>query len=260
MAATPSRLAERLRQPAYTGENRCTPCTVLNTAIAVCLAGAVSLLLTPIAGATVLGGSLAAIYFRGYLVPGTPELTKHYLPDLVRRWFGKAPELPAPGETVDVEASLQEAGAVEIDERGELVLTSEFASAWNRAIDDAREATAAAAGDLLDIEDAAVEHRDEACVVTEDGIPTADWPSKAALLADLGAVEVLAERDATWESRGRAEQGRILAGLRVFLEDCPACGGTPELGEETVESCCRRAEVLTYSCPDCGARLLELET
>jgi rRNA maturation protein Nop10 len=45
----------------------------------------------------------------------------------------------------------------------------------------------------------------------------------------------------------------------VFLESCPACGGDPELGEETVESCCRQAEVYTYSCPDCGARLLEIE-
>lgn len=260
MAATPSNLAERLRHPAYTGENRCTACTVVNIAVAVCLAGAVSLLLTPITGAAVLGGSLAAIYFRGYLVPGTPELTKRHLPDRILRWFGKAPELPDPGETVDVEAYLQEAGAVETDERGELVLTNEFANAWTGALDTAHEATAAAAGDLLGIEDAAVEQRDEACVVTEDGIPAADWPSKAALLADLGAVEVLTDRDSTWESRGRAEQGRILTGLRVFAEDCPACGGTPELGEETVESCCRQAEVLTYSCPECGARLLELET
>ncbi|MFC6734994.1 hypothetical protein ACFQEQ_01905, partial [Halolamina salina] len=60
-------------------------------------------------------------------------------------------------------------------------------------------------------------------------------------------------------SRSREERGRILAGLRLFVERCPACGGTPELGEETVESCCRRAEVYTHQCRDCGARLLEIE-
>jgi hypothetical protein len=259
MAAIPNSLTERLRQPAYTGENRCTPCTVLNTALAVGFAGAVSLLLTPLAGGAVLAGSLAAIYFRGYLVPGTPELTKRHLPDRVRRWFGKAPESPAPGEPLDVEAYLHEVGAVATDEQAELVLTSEFAAAWQRAIDDAREHTAAGASALLGIEDVAVETRDGACVVTEDGIPAADWPSEAALIADLGAVELLEERDPTWHSREHEERGRILAGLRVFAEDCPACGGTPELGEETVESCCRRAEVVTYSCPDCGSRLLELE-
>lgn len=261
MAANPTRLAERLRQPAYTGENRCTPCTVLNTVIAVGLAGVASVLLTPVVGAAVLGGSLAAIYFRGYLVPGTPELTKRYLPDRVLRWFGKAPDLPDPGETVDVETYLLEVGAVESggSDDAEPVLSDPFARAWADAIETARNDTAAAAGDLLGIGDAGVEERDGACVVTEDGMAVADWPSEAALLADLGAVDLLAERDPTWDQRERAEQGRILAGLRVFAEECPACGGTPELGEETVESCCRRAEVLTYACPDCGARLLELE-
>lgn len=260
MSARATRLADRFRQPAYTGENRCTPCTVLNTAIAVALAGAGAVLLTPVAGGAVLAGSLVTIYFRGYLVPGTPELTKRYLPNRVLRWFGKAPELPDPDETVDVEAYLLEAGAIEPDGRDDLALRGEFGDAWERAIDDARDDTAAAAGELLGIEDAAIEERDGACVVTDDGIPAADWPSEAALFADLGAVSVLGERDPTWAARSRAEHGRILSGLRVFAEDCPACDGTPELGEETVESCCRRAEVLTYSCPDCGARLLEVET
>ena len=31
---TASTLADRLRQPEYTGENRCTPCTVVNVVIA----------------------------------------------------------------------------------------------------------------------------------------------------------------------------------------------------------------------------------
>ena len=260
MATSATRLVERLRQPAYTGENRCTPCTVLNTVIALLLAALVSVLLTPVVGVAVLAVSLAAIYFRGYLVPGTPELTKRYLPDRVLRWFGKAPELPDPGETVDVEAYLLEAGAVEDDGANDLTLTDGFAAAWERAVDDARADTPAAAGDLLGIDDAGLETRGDACVVTEGGMAVADWPSEAALLADLGAVRVLEERDPTWASRDRGEQGRILTGLRVFVEDCPACGGTPELGEGTVESCCRQAEVVTYSCPDCGARLLELET
>lgn len=260
MSQTSRSLPDRLRQPEYTGENRCTPCTVLNGFLAVGLSVVVAVALTPAGGLLALAGSLAAIYFRGYLVPGTPELTKRYLPERVLRWFGKAPELPDPGETVDVEAYLLEAGAVAEDDVGGLVLTDGFAAAWEAAVDDATTAPEAAVGDLLGLDDPAVEERGEACVVTDGGMEVADWPSRAALLLDLGAVDLLTERDPAWASRDRPEQGQILTGLRVFAERCPACGGEPELGEETVESCCRRAEVVTYSCPDCEARLLELET
>ncbi|AEN05076.1 hypothetical protein [Halolamina sp.] len=259
MATSASRLAERLRQPAYTGENRCTPCTVLNTAIAVCLSAIAAVFLTPVFGLLALGVGVAAIYFRGYLVPGTPELTKRYLPDRVLRWFGKAPELPDPGEAVDVEAYLFEVGAVEETDGENLVLTGEFEAVWQEAIDEAGTNPVGAAGKLLDVAEPGVEERGDACVVTDGGMKAADWPSEAALVADLGAVRVLGDRDADWTARDHTEQGRILAGLRVFAERCPACGGTPGLGEETVESCCRRAEVFTYSCRDCGACLLEIE-
>jgi len=84
------KLTETLRRPEYTGENRCLPCTVLNVAIAVALGGAVSRKSKP-AGVFVLAVSMAAVYLRGYLVPGTPELTKRYLPPAVLEWFGKAP-------------------------------------------------------------------------------------------------------------------------------------------------------------------------
>lgn len=256
-------IADRLRQSEYTGANRCLPCTALNVAVAALLAAGVAVVATPVVGAAALALSLSAVYFRGYLVPGTPELTKRYLPDSVRRLFGKAPDLPDPGETVDVEAYLLDAGVLrEAGDEGadaELVLAERFATEWGGGIDDARENPAAAAGDVLELADPGVEERDDATVVTDDGLHVADWPSRPALLADLGAVQALAVRDPEWDTRGREEQGRILAGLRLFVESCPNCGTTPELGEETVESCCRRAQVYTYECPDCGARLLEIE-
>ncbi|WP_049981739.1 hypothetical protein [Halolamina rubra] len=254
------RVVERLRQPAYTGPNRCLPCTVLNVGIALALAAVVVAATTPPAGAAVLAVGLAAIYLRGYLVPGTPELTKRYLPDRVLRWFGKAPALPDPGETVDVEAYLLEAGVlVDPPEAEDLELADGVAGEWEERIASVREAPAAAAGDVLDLDEPGVEDRENATVVTEGGLAVADWPSRPALLADLGAVGLLADRDPDWATRGHEEQGRILAGLRLFVERCPDCGAEPELGEDTVESCCRRAQVYTYSCPDCGARLLEIE-
>jgi hypothetical protein len=87
-------LVETLRRPEYTGENRCLPCTAVNAAIAVVLGAVLSRRSKP-AAAVALAGSAALIYLRGYLVPGTPALTKRYLPPSVLRLFGKSPEVDA---------------------------------------------------------------------------------------------------------------------------------------------------------------------
>ncbi len=84
-------LIDVLRRPEYTGDNRCLPCTVLNAVIAVVLGALLSRKSKP-AGIAVIAVSAVLIYLRGYLVPGTPELTKQYLPRPVLRWFGKSPE------------------------------------------------------------------------------------------------------------------------------------------------------------------------
>ncbi|THE66616.1 hypothetical protein D8Y22_00330 [Salinadaptatus halalkaliphilus] len=85
-------IVEELKQPEYTGENRCEPCTIVNVAIAV-VAGSLVARRSRIGGVLAVGVSLALIYLRGYLVPGTPTLTKRYLPPAVLRWFGKDPDL-----------------------------------------------------------------------------------------------------------------------------------------------------------------------
>ncbi|MEZ3164744.1 hypothetical protein ABNG03_12005 [Halorubrum sp. RMP-47] len=89
-------LRDRIREPAYTGENRCLPCTVVNGVFAVALTAA-AMVFGPVIAAVVLVASMGSIYYRGYLVPGTPELTKRYLPDRVLRLFGKAPKGPRDG-------------------------------------------------------------------------------------------------------------------------------------------------------------------
>lgn len=248
---------DRLRQPAYTGENRCWPCTAVNSVIGGVAAVAVGVVAPPV-GVAVAVVAAAAIYLRGYLVPGTPTLTKRYLPDRVLGWFGKAPEPVDPEDRTDVEGYLQEVNAVEPGQN-DLVVTEEFDSAWVAAIDAARDDPAGTVGELLELDDPAVEERDGAVVVTDGEVATARWPSLAALLADLGAVRVLRERDPGWTEASETTRGRVLSGLRVFLDRCPDCGGAPELGEDVVSSCCREAEVLTYDCTDCDARLLEVE-
>ncbi|QCS44208.1 hypothetical protein [Natrinema versiforme] len=84
-------IVDDLKQPEYTGENRCEPCTVLNLGIAAVVSTAIARK-SRVGGLLAAGISIALIYLRGYLVPGTPTLTKRYLPPEVLRWFGKDPE------------------------------------------------------------------------------------------------------------------------------------------------------------------------
>lgn len=98
----------RFRRPEYTGENRCIPCTATNVVIACLLSVGVGVLFPP-AGVALFALSLAAIWLRGYLVPGTPELTKRYFPDWLLAYFDKGPataggfaaEADGAGGTVD---------------------------------------------------------------------------------------------------------------------------------------------------------------
>lgn len=96
MGSGDASLRDRIREPAYTGENRCLPCTVVNGVLAVALTAA-AMVFGPVVAAVVLVASTGSIYYRGYLVPGTPKLTKRYLPDRVLSLFGKAPEGPRDG-------------------------------------------------------------------------------------------------------------------------------------------------------------------
>ncbi|MFW5964720.1 MAG: hypothetical protein ACOCQM_07620 [Natronomonas sp.] len=101
---------ERLEQPEYTGENRCTPCTILNLLIVAGVAALVGRRNRAL-GLLTFVGSVVLISLRGYLVPGTPELTKRYLPQSVLAAFDKA---DPPGEDVPVE--LAERAAARADE------------------------------------------------------------------------------------------------------------------------------------------------
>jgi len=267
---------EPLREPDYTGENRCLPCTVLNAAIAAALAGGVGAAAAARHGtlpgtllATVLLVAFAAvIYLQGYLVPGTPRLTRAYLPDRVLGWFGKAPSAGnGPGEgAVDVERVLEQAGAVTEPEReDDLRLTEGFHAAWRDRIADLRERESVG-GDL-----AAVLGVDPNRLLLKefDGIFVAyldardnrvgEWESRAACLADVAAANELRTRYDGWGDLGADERGAVLNSLRVFLQRCPACDGAVTVDEEVVASCCRSVDVLAGTCRGCGARVFEVE-
>ena len=281
-----ARVIDRLKQPEYTGENRCVPCTAVNLVIAGLLAVGVWAVLAaagirpawvaPSLAAASFLLSVAAIYLRGYLVPGTPWFTKTYFPDWLLRAFEKEPATESSagvavaggartgGHAVgefDVEAVLHDAGAVEeCADADDLCLVPAFREAWRSAVEAVRSAEGGPRerADALDA-DLVVEERGEVLVARADGAIAGQWESEAAFIADVAAAGVLAERYPGWGDLDLRERGAVLGGLRLFVERCPSCDGPVTFGEEVVESCCRFADVVAVTCEDCGARLFETE-
>jgi hypothetical protein len=273
-----AKVLSRLRQPEYTGENRCLPCTAANTAIAVALSAVVAAVAvaatTPPVGAAAGAGAFclsgAAIYLRGYLVPGTPRLTRRYVPPWLLERFGKAEtghaedrgSSSADYRGFDPERELTAVGALEECRDGaDLCLTDEFRADWEGAVDRVREADAGRA-ELLAVLDAdegevGYETHGEAFRALVDDRVVGRWESRAAFLADLGAARVLERRHPDWDGLRLRERSRLLSGLRLFIDTCPSCGATPEFGADTVESCCSTRQVAAVSCTGCGARLFE---
>jgi hypothetical protein len=271
---------ERLRKPEYTGENRCLPCTVVNAVIALVVSAAVGVLFIAFAspatgvGATlvVLFLSAASIYLRGYLVPGTPELTKRYFPPWLLRAFGKEPEPVTeattqthlrgndPSREFDPESELVKAGALEECETGDdLCLTDEFRKAWHSEMNASNAERDGELFELLEVEHdgIALAEYENGFRARMDGETVGVWESEAAYEADLAAGKVLSETYDGWADLPTQDRSRLLTGLRIFLDRCPECGGRPEFGSETVESCCSTREVAAVSCTDCGSRLFE---
>jgi len=243
-------VGDRLRRPEYTGENRCLPCTVVNVLLTLVATVVVTVLLGPLGGLLVLVGGLGTIYFRGYLVPGTPSLTMRYFPPWLLELFGKELELRetlTPVEGVAVRAT---------PEGGNLV--DAFASAWTDRI-EAMRADGVGEGDvatLLGVE--AASNVGEAAYVADGGLR--QWLSESALLADAAAAAVLDERGGeAWASLDPDERVATLRDLRKHLGYCPLCDGPLDNEEtETIETCCTESErVLMATCENCDVRLIE---
>jgi len=260
-------IIDRLRQPEYTGENRCTPCTAVNVAIVAVAGTLVAKAKSRALGTAAFGVSLGTIYLRGYLVPGTPQLTKRYLPDRVLRWFEKEPA-PAPvheHDDLDPERVLLDAGTVTPCENDtDLCLTDEFRSEWHdqvRAVRKQNDPDESALRDVLGAqkEGIALEEYGDALLARTDDGAVGQWNSSAAVTADVAAANALANRYANWTNMNSAERARVLASLRIFIEQCPECGGPVRIEQEAVESCCRSYDVLLSACEECDAALFEIE-
>lgn len=261
-------LLDRLRQPEYIGENRCTPCTAVNVAIAAAGSTLVTKLTSRRLGSTAFASSLGMIYLRGYLVPGTPTLTKRYFPERVLRWFDKDTTTPTTDETIEIdpERILLDGGAVEPCQDGtDLCLTADFQQAWRERIRTVRthDLDEEQLTDALDISTfdnrITVEEQGGAFIAYTDDAVIGQWSSQAAVIADVAAATELKERISDWSDLAPAEVARVLMSLRIFIQQCPDCDGSIQVEQEVVESCCRSYDVVASACQDCDARLFEIE-
>jgi hypothetical protein len=247
-----SELAHQLRRAEYTGENRCVPCTVVNAAIAAVVATGVAVVVAPWFGVLSLAAAVAVIYFRGYLVPGTPTLTKRYFPPWLLRRFGKEPIAAATRTTGrNTNRPLESTGVLQATDTGPK-LTPRFAEMWSKRARNHYSAgvTGADVASAFDAE--SVSQLGDASYVL-DGDTSIRWGSSAALTADLAAAELLAER-VDWGALDRDRRRTTLQALRLCLHSCPACGADLSVDTDRVDPCCQKPHLVAESvCEACGA-------
>lgn len=257
-------LADRFRQEAYTGANRCTPCTVVNVVLAAAGAGLVWVLVAPSVGVLAFVVGCLAIYVRGYLVPGTPELTKRYFPPWLLRAFGKEPVATttvSDAATADGEADgplgvLAAAGVLHDGEEPPR-LTSSFAATWQDRT-AARLADTPTAEMVADAFGATEASRMSDTSFVLDGTQTVRWSSGAALAADLAGAALLADRLAAWAEYDVDRRRRTLRALRLSLSHCPACGAGLSPETDRVDPCCQKPHLVVESvCAACDTAVAD---
>lgn len=258
-------LIQRFKQPAYTGANRCFPCTIANIGIAGLVSVVIGVLSLP-AGLLAFLGAAVVIYLRGYLIPGTPRLTKQYFPEQVLALFDKAPpEIQALPDDHTIEETLFAIGVIEeCPDQDDLCLHPGFRKQWYARIDRLDSATAAADTTIfrdldIDRDRITLQSTANAYAAYIGDRQISRWESQAAYIADVAADHILSTRVGDWDQLSFERRLGILSVLRLWLEQCPDCGGTVTLGERTVESCCRSYDVIAGSCEDCGSRVFEAQ-
>ena len=253
-----------LRQPEYTGANRCLPCTVLNTAIAVVVAALVALVSFP-AGGAVFAVCLVVIALRGYLVPGTPTLVR-FLPDRVHDAIGPGPVHGFDGgveRSFDIETTLTSADIItECSDVDDLCLTESYREAWQERMQTLQREPAQreqlSRSLSVSPEQVTFEETETGWHVSIEGVRAGSWQSQAAFVADLASEALLRSRLDGWEMVAPDERTQVLVALRSFVETCPDCGGEVVPDEDVVRSCCRDDIVsVTTACEGCGAVLFK---
>lgn len=249
-------LRNRLRREEYVGEDRCWACTVVN----VVIVGVIAVVLVPLSGPAALVvfiGGLAPVYFRGYLVPRTPTLTKQYLPTRVLAMFGKQP-LSVP-RTENADTWLLSQGLIRKTSDGDLTLDSAFESSVC-SVEPPVSPPESLARDILELPPTAGSFTEQRgrYTLSQDGDPVAAWPSELALVADFQGKTALSKRYTGWAEYSPAKIAAVLRSLRATADKCPQCDAPTEYDRTTHETCCASVTVERLACPRCDEALVEL--
>lgn len=252
-----------LRNPEYTGANRCWPCTAVNVAI-------VGLLSVGIAdvgygfGAILVGAlGFVAIWARGYAVPGTPQLTPH-LPESVLRLFGKDPS-PTRRST-DIVRALFEAELLAESEDGSPRLADGTKTAYETRApelasnrDRLREAVPAVFPDVASVSvNRGLGGSETWFAKDEDGNTVVQWEVRPVVAMDVAGAELLDDRVEGWERYEPRKRRRALAVLRQGASTCPSCGGEFEADADRSVVCCGgRSLTGALRCPNCNYAVVD---
>lgn len=246
-----------LRNPRYTGANRCWPCTVVNVLIVAAIAGIAVTTGFPLVAGVVAVSGLAAIALRGYVIPGTPRFTQ-YLPDPVLALFGK--QQPQPGMTIpdDIVAAL-ESTEVLAETAGDIELVESFRTTYeeraSELVNDAETLEATIKRQFDDITEIVTAQsmagNDRWFAEDANGATIIQWQDRSIAAMDAAGAELLADR-IDWDQRNLLDQQAALATLRRGAKTCPECQSTLELDDGPDTVCCGgRSLTGALRCPSC---------
>lgn len=268
MRTTLATIVDGLRSPEYTGSNRCPPCTIFNLML-VGITAIVAGSFAATAGIVIVAVGVVTVWLRGYVVPGTPRITKRYLPPRVLTWFDKRIDdstdvgslTDSQRDTTDPTETLEVLGVLEDTEPP--TLGSQFRSTWSETAETFstdRVALQRAVAEMLSTspDTIAVSPAEGAGVVlTASGEWIGQWPSRTALIADVSTEQTL--NGTGWTEFSRVTRADLSARIRGLATRCPVCDERTHVSEITVESCCRETDVVAVTCPTCADRLAEFE-
>ena len=273
-------LFDRLRRRAYTGENRCWPCTIANSVLLAALVGILTLLgRRTIAGAVAVVGT-AAIALRGYVVPYTPRFAPAFVAALPIAPFDHGQPAAASGSlsdsstTADGTASaaeptgedvlrtLLEAGVL-VPEGDDIRLADDVRDDWRREMQTLREAELAT---LAQVADSQTKSSAEARASRNWGRPVLVLEREGGAPVTLRRSVAVTELAAVCalESHVDAAPVRRAAGrpMRSLLEHCPLCDGPLTV---TQSSCCGETTPAGQTpseklvCPACDERFFTFD-
>ena len=247
----------RLRDPRYTGSNRCRPCTILNVALLAVVAGAlVAVGAWPVAAGVVLVGGLA-VALRGYVVPGTPAIGRR-LPEPIRTRFGHDDTVRSgPAAT-----ALFESGVLTEDlELGDRAANRLLPAALD-LVDDRERLASEVRSRFEPVEEVSVNRAldggEHWLALDAQQATVRQWEARPVVALDVAAAGLLADAAVAWDDKSPRERDELLALVRYGTPRCPACGETFRAIDDDPVACCGgRSLVGERRCEHCGYALID---